>query len=499
MPPSAPGPVPSPAGEREFLPLVISVPHGGKATPPGVSERVRRAASTDSKLSDLHTHELAMAIDKHITACTGKVPFLVVAKFHRKYIDANRKPEENAFNTEDSESEGRAVFEEYHELIRTCVEQAKGVANFGQRVLLLDIHGCKHNESHMSLILGTRQGQSYDRAYQRSEGIGFEWHLRHIFNLPSMFHILPEIGEPDIGKYTGGYTAAAYHSPATTDAIQIEFNQRVRHCRMARGRCALLLAEAYVRSHQGAVAEHAAAAVAAGAGRPGSRSQSEGGGEGVVFLDIVGVLCVPATQTARVWAAGLDDPDFVHDPSGVLPPLHLRCLLNLKYLIERSGAKIVLSSTWRLDDTLTEFFKFALERVGIDDHTVIGQTPALDGGRGQEIRAWLQEHIGLWKSYVIIGDSNEVGIREALPDPYTNLVRTSFQTAVAVELDKSSATTTTATDSHSGSGGSSSSNMQQVCASQALPSEDDGLTDANVEEAILVLEKAVADTDIFRE
>lgn len=396
-----------PAAAVEFLPLVIVAPHGGKGEPKGVAERVMRPSSIDSKLSDLHTIELAMAIDAHIKTCTGKKPFFVAAKFHRKCVDANRRADDNAFNLE-AEQVGRRVYDEYHSLVEECIEGALRCRS-PHGVLLLDIHGCKHNESQMTLILGTQNGQSYDRRRHRIPNVGFEWHLRSLFLIPDMLAVLPGTEEPDIKKYAGGHTVISHHRPDSVSAIQIEFNQRVRHCRMSRMRSATMVAEAYVRHLQSPLL----------AAIPTCQQLSTK--KNVVFLDIDGVLC--NWRSYNEGGSSLD-ADMVHDPKMQSPPLELRCLLNLKYLLEKSRAKVVLSSTWRLDDQLVGFLGYAFRSVDIDESVIIGKTPDLDSGRGYEIRAWLEEHREACRGFVILDDCNEVNIIEAIPQPNTNLVQT---------------------------------------------------------------------------
>ena len=403
---------------EQFLPIVITAPHGGKMAPPNVAERVLRPQSGDSKLSDLYSQELALDIDKHITECTGRFPFVVMANFHRKYIDANRSIDENPFNME-SESVGKAIFNRYHSLVQMCVEEAQTVAQPGQKVLLLDIHGCKHNEDVMSLILGTRSGASYDRVRQRTEQIGFEWHLRNLFLTPGVFKVLPDIGHPDVPRYSGGYTIASSSNISVLDAMQIEFNQSIRHSPMSRIRCATLLAEAYVRSYH---ADHHV-----------FRVKTQDPFHNIIFLDIDGVLC-----NSKSHSGCYNTNEVLHFMGDrELPPLEIRCLKILKEIVVKSDAKIVLSSTWRLDERLVNFLKYGISHVGIEENRIIGMTPELDSGRGFEIRTWLEENSGLWKGYAIIDDSNEVSIREALPEPYTNLIRTNlFTDECFTELDE---------------------------------------------------------------
>lgn len=54
-------------------------------------------------------------------------------------------------------------------------------------------------------------------------------------------------------------------------------------------------------------------------------------------------------------------------------------------------ALIVVSSTWRITNTVEQILDF-LHRRGAPSAKIIGVTPSLTGYRGEEIRAYLKEH-----------------------------------------------------------------------------------------------------------
>lgn len=132
----------------------------------------------------------------------------------------------------------------------------------------------------------------------------------------------------------------------------------------------------------------------------------------VIFLDVDGVLNCMSTFQRRV------------DPK--LEPTH--CAL-LKKLVEDTGAKIVVSSTWRLGDGWMDL-ACHLQRHGIDPRTVIGKTAdwaAVGAGgvivvdrRGREIQAWLDKNPEV-ERFVILDDDDDMG--DALT-PF--LVQTTF-------------------------------------------------------------------------
>ena len=113
----------------------------------------------------------------------------------------------------------------------------------------------------------------------------------------------------------------------------------------------------------------------------------------VVFLDIDGVLA-----PIRRW-----------DRYGDLDPA---CIQVLNEIVARSGADVVVSSTWRHGKTVAEL----QEILGAEGFTgfVLDKTPtgAPGADRGEEIAAWLTEHaVG---GYVIIDDHARHG-RAAQP------------------------------------------------------------------------------------
>jgi len=118
----------------------------------------------------------------------------------------------------------------------------------------------------------------------------------------------------------------------------------------------------------------------------------------VVFLDIDGVL--NDTVTTK---------DLMND----LPKKdHLDCL---KTIIDATGAKIVLSSTWRLLPSARSAVKSALGTVGLE---FIDITKELRD-RASEIQEWLSRHPDV-EQFVILDDEEISG---KFPN---NLVQTTF-------------------------------------------------------------------------
>jgi hypothetical protein len=115
----------------------------------------------------------------------------------------------------------------------------------------------------------------------------------------------------------------------------------------------------------------------------------------VIFLDVDGVLRTDASD--RYWSEVTGEPI----PQSVFDRLfssHSIAILN--EIIYITGAKVVITSTWRVQHTLEELiqkFKIRGFRGEIIDKTNI------IGNRGEEIQEWLDTHS--INKYVVIDDS----------------------------------------------------------------------------------------------
>lgn len=133
----------------------------------------------------------------------------------------------------------------------------------------------------------------------------------------------------------------------------------------------------------------------------------------VVFLDIDGVLCTPlSVRLDRLLLRPMDRQTF--DPIG---------LWGLRRLAGRTGAQVILSSSWRygLEDAdpftrrVMENFYQTLAKNGTP---VADIAPVLGLSKGEEIAAWLQQHPGT--DYVILDDRADQFL--AAPDLLPRLV-----------------------------------------------------------------------------
>ena len=115
----------------------------------------------------------------------------------------------------------------------------------------------------------------------------------------------------------------------------------------------------------------------------------------VVFLDLDGVV-----NNNR------------YDPETANIALLPGCVEQLGRILERTGAKVVLSSSWRylVHEGLMSLSEFEqmLGRHGAPGIQIIGLTPTDEQvrGRGNQIQAWLDDNAARWsvQSYVVLDD-----------------------------------------------------------------------------------------------
>jgi N-formylglutamate amidohydrolase len=115
------------------LPVVLSAPHGGRLPLPGVADRTGAGVEQFVTVRDVNTDLLAERFAAAIDKVLGGKPFLVVARFTRKHVDANR-PAAGAYES----AAARPYYDAYHAALKAyCASVRKGWG----RGLLLDLHG----------------------------------------------------------------------------------------------------------------------------------------------------------------------------------------------------------------------------------------------------------------------------------------------------------------------------------------------------------------------
>ena len=116
----------------------------------------------------------------------------------------------------------------------------------------------------------------------------------------------------------------------------------------------------------------------------------------VIFLDIDGVLNRLHIPEADLM---LDDDTVIDTSHTAHPSLYLPCLRQFKAMLETLGpnAKIVISSSWRSDPDLIEFFKKIMDNEfgeGQMADRIIGTTNSMHrGSRSSNITDWLNINV----------------------------------------------------------------------------------------------------------
>jgi N-formylglutamate amidohydrolase len=211
--------------QKGTLPIIISAPHGGKTKVPDVPERVGKGLTNFYTMRDEHTIELTEKFVAELEKLFGGKPWVVIARFERKYADVNRSREEGYEN-----EKAKPYYDAYHDPLAAACKAVK--EKFG-RGLLLDIHGnanypnqiCRGTLNLKTVsLLKEREGMTAIRGTNsvlgRMEKLGYK--------------VLPA-GNSDektkeISQYAGGYIVSTYgsHTKYGIDAIQLEFGTALR-------------------------------------------------------------------------------------------------------------------------------------------------------------------------------------------------------------------------------------------------------------------------------
>jgi len=140
-----------------------------------------------------------------------------------------------------------------------------------------------------------------------------------------------------------------------------------------------------------------------------------------LFLDIDGVLNSAEYLRERR-----------HLPRPTPHAIDAPTIPRLNAITDRTGAKIVVSSSWRAhrhphDPTPTARMARILAAHGATGE-VIGVTPSLRGSpRGREIRAWLIAHSDAWDAFAILDDKSDMDGLDHM------LVKTKYETGLLDE------------------------------------------------------------------
>ena len=205
------------------LPIILTAPHGGRESIPDVPERKGKDVAQFKNRTDTNTDLLAAKIAKELEKQTGKRPYVVIARFHRKYLDANRR-KALAYESENA----MRIYDAYQRAIMNARQE---IAERWGRGLLLDIHGQSTRRD--SVFRGTQNGKTTKHLVGR-------FGLESLTGDSSLFGriadaglpVIPRVGTTDLehDRYDGGYTVMTHGSwqSGTIDAIQLETGTDLR-------------------------------------------------------------------------------------------------------------------------------------------------------------------------------------------------------------------------------------------------------------------------------
>ena len=245
-----PGPTPPPpaldvsgwvSARDGTMPLVIVAPHGGDLSPETLPDRQCAGCET---LNDANTQELAEAIADAFERRTGRRPFVVANRLHRRKFDGNRERTEA--------TGGYAPLDPLWDRLHLAIDSAKARAlRLHRRALLVDLHGHAHPIARLELgylltgaelrlpdsLLGPRVGASSIARLGAVAASGDRGALllRGARSLGTRLAVagypaVPSAGDPALRDgdpyFTGGYNTRRHGSldGGAVDAIQLECN-----------------------------------------------------------------------------------------------------------------------------------------------------------------------------------------------------------------------------------------------------------------------------------
>lgn len=241
------------------LPILITAPHGGTVKPidieaPRTKEKGYKVRDTEtfSNGSEENSSELAIRLAGRLKELTGKIPYVVIANFERKYVDANRNhlllgdddiPHENhAYD----DPNGKKYYEQYHSRIKQYVTDIRH--RFKGDGLLFDLHGSSLHDRRIIVGMVNYDPQDFQRFFRRGyisvdtllERFGFDALFHPLTGFMSLMNDQPLPGglrteAVPLERFqrsglSGGFTVTTYGSnrPDGINAFQIECGLKLR-------------------------------------------------------------------------------------------------------------------------------------------------------------------------------------------------------------------------------------------------------------------------------
>ena len=210
------------------LPIILSAPHGGAKAVPGVAERKGDMVKQFVTVRDTGTAQLAEKLAAAIEVKMKEKPYVVIARFDRKYIDANR-PDKGAYEAD----QAKPIYDAYHHALDKARKEIQATWRGG---LLLDIHGQAADAN--TVFRGTAGGKSVahltDR-YGKPALTGPKSLLGVLSKNGYKVHPPNDSSDKEDPRFNGGYIVQTYGSRdgGTIDAIQLELGGNHRSAKNA--------------------------------------------------------------------------------------------------------------------------------------------------------------------------------------------------------------------------------------------------------------------------
>ena len=223
--PAAPRPVDFVTVQKGTLPVIVSAPHGGRKKLPDVPVRVGKGLANFHTVRDENTAELTERFVEELGKLLKGKPWVVIARFERKYLDANRPPAE-AYESE----KAKPYYDAYHGALASACKAVK--KEFG-RGLLLDVHG---NALHPDAICRGTQNLKTVTLLKEREGLAAIRGKKSVLGRMEDrgYTVIPAGGDDEKAKeapaFAGGHIVQTYgsHTDFGIDAIQVEFGSKMR-------------------------------------------------------------------------------------------------------------------------------------------------------------------------------------------------------------------------------------------------------------------------------
>ncbi len=216
------------------LPIILTSLHNGKNI---IKSKIREGSNIIIK-NDLNTSIVCIEISDYISSKIKKKPYLLLNNIDRKYVDLNRKLNNNIKDI------SRIYWNRFHNKLTEVILECK--KKFGH-CIIIDVHGNNKSSDLAQIGYGCNLEQIFQKKYNKftlkylsdkydanelifgKRSLSFYLNLD---NLPShkyktLNKINNRIGELSI-YFNGGYLIRNYSKIYKLDAIQLELSRNLR-------------------------------------------------------------------------------------------------------------------------------------------------------------------------------------------------------------------------------------------------------------------------------